>query len=167
MRISLIAARSENNMIGKNNDLPWKVKGDWAFFKKTSMGKPVIMGRKTFESIKHPFPGRTNIIVTRNTDFTVKGAIVVNTLEDAIKKAKEVASDTDSDEIMIAGGSEIYKIAMPFCNRMYLNEIHCTVDGDTNFPDFSLNEWKETFRERHGAEEGDTADYSIVIFDRI
>ena len=128
MNISLIVAMSQDGVIGKGNKIPWKISEDFKYFKATTMGKPIIMGRKTFESIGRVLPGRTNIIITRKLDYLVKNAIVVNSIGAAFDECK------NTPEIMVIGGEEIYKLAMPHANKIYLTTILKDIDGDTRFP---------------------------------
>ena len=142
--ISAIAAISENKVIGRDNQLPWKIPGDLQRLKKLTSGHPIIMGRKTFDSIGRPLPNRTNIIITRDTKYKIQGAIIAHSIEEAIEKAKEV----DQQEIFIFGGGEIFRQAMRYTNRLYLTYVHIAIDGDSFFPDYS-EFTKETFKEEH------------------
>ncbi len=166
MKISLIAAAAENGVIGINNTLPWHIKSEFAYFVRMTKHKPVIMGRKTFESINGPLKNRTNIIVTRDTSYKKEGATVVHTLEDALARARTVAAETGADEIMIGGGADIYKQSLPYADRLYLTEIHAQPEGDAHFPAFDRADWTETKSEFHKAAEGESADYTIRVFDR-
>src|SRR5258708_7509586 len=127
--ISIIVALSENNLIGVNNQLPWRLSADLKRVKAITMGHPLIMGRKTFESIGKPLPGRTNIVITRNKDFKADGCFVVSSLKEAIEKAK------DDSEIFIFGGGEIFREALPIVNKIYMTRIHHHFEGDTYFSD--------------------------------
>lgn len=166
-KIVAIAAMSENGFIGKNNALPWRVKGDWQFFLKQSGGKPVVMGRKTFEAMGKPLAKSANIVITRNPGWTAKGTIVFQTLDAALEEAKKTALKDKAAEIVIGGGEEIYRQALPVTERIYLTTIHCTVEGgDAKFPDFDKKNWLKISEERFKAEPGDTADYTITVWDR-
>ena len=134
--ISLLVAHDPNRVIGLNNDLPWHVPEDLAYFKKVSMGKAMVMGRKTYESIGRPLPGRLNIVVTRNKDFTAEGIVVVHNLNEAIEKAEAYA-----DEVMIIGGAEIFNLTMDIADRLYITLIQQPFEGDTFFPEYGP-EWK-------------------------
>ncbi|MBS1271850.1 MAG: Dihydrofolate reductase type 3 [Candidatus Marinimicrobia bacterium] len=160
MTISIIAALSDNGTIGKDNDLPWHLPADMKHFKETTMGKPVIMGRKTFESLgKKPLRGRKNIVVTRQTDYEAEGAVVAHSLKEAFEAAG------DAEEIMVAGGFAIYKSALPQTDRMYLTIIHEQFEGDTKFPDINPANWDEVEREDH--EKNDHPyDFSFVTYER-
>jgi dihydrofolate reductase len=166
MIIALIAAVAENGVIGSNNELPWRIKSEFAYFVRMTKHKPIIMGRKTFESLGGPLKDRTNIIVTRDASYTRSGITVAATLGKAIDIARKIAAKTGQDEIMIGGGAEIYKQALPLANRLYLTGIHLNPTGDTKFPAFDRNEWTETKSEFHAAKPGETADYTIRVFDR-
>ena len=153
MIISLIAAIGKNNVIGKDNSLPWKLPEDMKRFKELTSGKPVIMGRKTFESIGKPLPNRKNIIITRDKNYRAKNCIVVHSVEGALKAAK------GNEEVMIIGGEQIFKLFLPIANRMYLTFIDEDFEGDAYFPDYNKNEWKEVKREEH------ENDYKYVFVD--
>lgn len=166
-RIALIAAAAENGVIGKDKDIPWRVKGDWAFFKKTSLGKPNIMGRVTFETLPEALPGRQNIVVTRNPDWRADGVTVCPDFASALAEAEKTCAATGADEIMIIGGEHIYREALPRAKRIYLTTIHMTVDGGhARFPEFDKNDWRKTSEEFFEAGKGDSADYTITIWDR-
>ena len=135
--ISFIVAADENNLIGKNNQLPWHLPGDMKYFKNQTWGMTVIMGRKSLESLGKPLQGRKNIVVTRNNDFKIDGAEVAHSIDDAI----ELAKDTGAKEIFILGGAEIFKAAMPVADRIYLTRIHHRFEGDAYFPEVSPGEW--------------------------
>lgn len=170
MTISMIAAMAENGIIGKDNHMPWRIKSEMKHFIRTTKGKPVIMGRKTFESLSGGKPldkGRTNIIITRQTDYpAAEDVIVTGSLDEALEAAKKICRETNENEIIIAGGAEIYRQALPLANRIYLTEIHFSPDGDASFPTFDRTEWQDTHREFHTAKEGETADFTLVTWDR-
>ncbi len=144
MIISLIAAMAENRVIGRDNSVPWRLPDDLIRFRETTMGHPVIMGRKTFESIGKPLPGRKNIIITRNPDYRQEGCIVVHNLPDALAECSE------SDEVFICGGGEIFRESLPFVVRIYLTVIHEEIEGDTFFPEISAD-YYEVSREESTA----------------
>jgi dihydrofolate reductase len=137
MIISIIAAMDRNNLIGNNNQLPWHLPADFAHFKSVTMGKPIIMGRKTFESIGKPLPGRTNIVLSRNAKTQFEGVICVTAFEDALAVA------ADADEVMVIGGSSIYEMLLPQINRMYFTFVDAAFEGDAWFPDYDEKEWVE------------------------
>ena len=173
VKISMVAAMSDDRAIGRKNTIPWRAKGDLRFFKDQTFGKPVIMGRKTFESLKnagvHPLPGRPNLVVTRdiNYQFDHPDVTIHTNIKDALDLAYKLADELNVDEICIGGGAMIYAETMDVADIIYLTEIHCTVgDGDTFFPEFSKDEWQETYRDLRKAEDGDTADYSFVTWER-
>lgn len=143
VRIALIAAVAENGVIGNNNELPWHIPADLKYFKQVTIGKPIIMGRLTYESIGKALPGRTNIVVSTNTEFQAPGARVCNSLEGAIDLAKELVSDLAMGEVIIIGGEQIYRQAMPYVKRLYLTCVKSVVEGDARFPDFREEEWQK------------------------
>lgn len=160
MSISLIAAMANNRVIGKNNTLPWHLPADLKHFKNTTMGKAIVMGRKTFESIGRPLPGRQNIIVTRDKMYQATGCTIINSIN-------QIKLVSDAIEIMVIGGAEIYKQLLPQAQRLYLTYIHADVDGDSHFPQWQANEWQEISREDHLADENNKYDYSFVILEKI
>jgi dihydrofolate reductase len=143
LKLSIIVAVAENHVIGRDNQLIWHLPKDLRMFKNLTTGHPIIMGRKTFESIGKPLPNRTSIIISRNTDFVAEGCIVVNSLADAIAEARKI----ETQETFIIGGAEIYKIALPMCDKIYLTRVYHNFEGDTFFPEIKLNEWQEIKRE--------------------
>lgn len=167
IKISLIAAVAENGVIGQGNKLPWKIKSEWQYFARMTKHKPVILGRKTFESLDAPLKDRAIIVVTRDAGYSRKGIITAATLEKALFVAREIAHGTGQEEIMIAGGAEIYALALPLADRLYLTEIHLQPEGDTTFPAFDRSAWGETRREFHKAEPGESADYTITVLERV
>jgi len=160
MTLSVIVAMAEDRAIGRDNDMPWHLPADLKYFKATTMGKPIVMGRKTYESIGRPLPGRRNIVVTRNAGWTAEGVEVVPSL----KAAKDAVGD--SDEAMIIGGAQIYGQCLDVADRLYITEISMTVpDADAWFPAFNRDDWCEVSRENHPAEDGKPA-YAFVVYDR-
>ena len=143
VRIALIAAVAENNVIGNNNALPWHIPADLKYFKQVTMGKPIIMGRLTYESIGKALPGRTNIVVTNNKGFLVPGVRVCHSLEAAIRLAKELVRGMSVGEVVIVGGGQIYRQAMSVVDRMYLTRVKRAVLGDAVFPAYRVQEWEE------------------------
>lgn len=162
MKLSMIWAMSRNRTIGRDNDLPWHLPEDLKHFKRTTMGKPVIMGRKTWDSIGKPLPGRSNIVITRNENFFAEGIKIVHTLEEAIS-LKEC---TESEEIVVIGGVAIYAMAFPLTDRLYLTRVHAQIEGDTFFPEFDENDWQETRRENFKASEKNPYNYSFTVLER-
>ena len=160
MIISLIVAMDENRTIGYKNKLPWNLPSELKYFREATKGKPVIMGRKTYESIGRPMPERLNIIITRHKNYKADNCIVVNNSEEAVKAAK------GSNEIMVIGGAEIYKLFLPIANRLYLTKVHGIFKGDTYFPEFNESEWtkvKEKFFEK---DNGNKYSYTIMVLER-
>jgi len=163
-RIAFVLAMSRNRVIGANGGLPWRMPSDLKRFKALTMGKPVIMGRKTWESLpRKPLPGRTNIVVTRQRDYQAPGAIVVATTTEALSRAAEL----NPDEIAVIGGGEIFTQLMPFADRLYLSEIDLDAPGDTLFPTLDPKEWQEISREIHPPQAGDTAGFTLRVLDRL
>lgn len=163
MILSLIVAAAENNVIGKNNDLPWRLPSDMKYFKNTTWGMPVIMGRKTFESMKNePLPGRLNIVITRQTDWRPAGAIVVNNLEEAMVAAK----DADCKEVFVIGGGEIFKHAIESAGRIYMTRVHTIIDGDVLFPAINEKEWKRVSKRDCFADAKHQYNYSFEVWER-
>ncbi|MBT5485373.1 MAG: type 3 dihydrofolate reductase [Gammaproteobacteria bacterium] len=166
MKISLVWAMAQNRIIGRNNNLPWHLPEDLKYFKRITLGKPVIMGRKTFESIGKPLPGRTNIVVTRNADFSAEGVKTVNSLSAAKALCESIGEIDGISEAMVIGGAEIYTQAMPVADRLYLTEVHANVDGDTFFPEFDRSLWKEVAREDFDASGPNPYAYSFIVLDK-
>ncbi|USG60606.1 dihydrofolate reductase [Sneathiella marina] len=165
--LSAIVAVSENNVIGAENDLPWRLSNDLKWFKKSTIGKPILMGRKTFKSLPGLLPGRTNIILTRDPDFTLDGGIVTRNLDDAIAAGQVAAKTAGAEEIVVIGGAEIYRLTLPLINRLYLTRVHTEIEGDTFFPELETTDWVEVFNEFHGKSEKDMFDHSFTILERI
>lgn len=166
MKVAMIVAMAENRVIGRNNKLPWYLPKDLQYFKQVTMGKPILMGRKTYESIGRPLPGRTNIVMTRDPDWKVEGVKTVHSLEEAMNLAASIAEIDGQQELMIIGGDQIYQTALPRVDRIYLTEVHAEVEGDTYFPDFDRGGWAEIGREDFAAEGPNPYNYSFVVLDR-
>jgi dihydrofolate reductase len=164
--IVLIVAVAENGAIGAANGIPWRLKADQQRLKAMTIGKPIVMGRKTFISLRRPLPGRTNIVITRDPDFFAAGAVVTRSLADALVVAKGDALRRFATEIAVIGGAEIYAVSMPIADRLEVTEVHASVDGDTFFPAIDPSIWQETVRSRNTATADDTADYSYVTYRR-
>lgn len=165
MTISLIAALSRNRVIGRNNDLPWHLPDDMKYFMQTTKGHHVIMGRKNYDSIPEkfrPLPNRVNIVVTRQPALTLPHCTVVHSLEEAVAIAREAGEQ----ELFIIGGAAIYQLGIPLANRLYLTEIDATLSGDTYFPAFDKNNWKEASRQHHSADERHAYAFDFVIYER-
>lgn len=167
MRISLIAAVAKNGVIGNGNKIPWRLPSDFAFFKRTTMGKPLIMGRKTFESIGKPLPGRTNIVVSGQVGYQPDGVIVINNLGVAIVHGRTIAEADGVDEVMIAGGAVIYDQAMSVADRLYITHVALTPDGDAVFPDIDMSHWQVVNEPEVHASDKDNAKYKICIYEHL
>ena len=158
--ISLIAALDENRVIGMGNRLPWRLPADLRRFRQITMGKPLLMGRRTFESIGRPLPGRTNIIVTRNLHYQAQGCIVCHSVQEALHAVGDV------DEVIVIGGADLYEQMLPRARRLYLTIIHATFAGDAYFPAYDLEQWRVSERQDHEADEQNPYAYSFLILDR-
>jgi dihydrofolate reductase len=161
MNLSIIVALSENNVVGINNQLPWHLSADLKRVKALTMGHHLIMGRKTFESIGKPLPGRTNVIITRNNNYHADGITVVSSLNEALEKAK------DDNEAFIFGGGEIFREALPVVNKIYMTRIHQNFEGDTRFPELNPEEWKVISRQDFNSDEKNNYNYSFIDLIRI
>lgn len=165
--VALIVAVAENGVIGRNGELPWKLSGDLRYFKSVTMGKPIIMGRKTFESIGRPLPGRPNLVVSRNADYSADGVEVFGGLDAAVAYAQTLTHGLDVDDVMVIGGAGLYGAALAIAGRIYLTEVHAEVAGDVVFPAYERAEWAEMSRERQSAGEKDEFDHSFVVLERV
>lgn len=161
MRLSIVAAVAENGVIGLDRGIPWHLPADLAHFKKLTMGKPILMGRKTFESIGRPLPGRHNVVVTRERSLRIEGCSVAGSFEDALELLKS------AEEVMVIGGAEIYRLALPLADRLYLTRVHASFEGDTYFPDYDPDLWREVAIEEHAPDGRNPHAYSFVILDRV
>jgi dihydrofolate reductase len=162
--LSILVAMAKNRVIGKDNTLPWQLPPDLKRFKQLTMGHHIVMGRKTYESIGRPLPGRTSIIITRQPDYQVPGAIVVASIDQALKVSSE--GQEIGQEIFVIGGAEIYQQALELCQRIYITEIQQEFDGDTLFPELNQQEWREISREKHRLNDGGGLEYHFVVLDR-
>lgn len=153
---------STNRVIGRGNALPWRLSADMKHFKAKTLGKPVIMGRKTFESIGRALPGRENIVVTRHSGYEAEGIVVVHSVEDALDVGRAAAARSGSGEIMVIGGAQIYSLLLDRAHKLYVTEVHGTYDGDAHFPEFDRDKWVETHREFHAADTVGQPDCSFV-----
>lgn len=158
--LSIIAAMDENRLIGKDNALPWHLPADLAFFKQTTMGKPILMGRKTFESIGRPLPGRRNIIISRDPHYQVEGCDICDSIDSAM------AIVMDQDEAMLIGGSSLYAQTIERAERLYITEIHAQFEGDAWFPVIDPAQWLESWREDHQNDAKNPYYYSFVKYSR-
>jgi dihydrofolate reductase len=164
--IVLIVAVAENGVIGSNGAIPWRLKSDVQRLKSMTMGKPVVMGRKTFESLRRPLPGRTNIVVTRDAHYRAAGAVVTTSLADARATALGDALRRLATEIAVIGGSEVYAQWMEFADRLEVTEVHAKPQGDTRLAPIDLKEWQEVARTSHVKTGDDSADFSYVTYRR-
>ena len=163
MKLSLLAALSTNNVIGRDNQVPWRLSTDLKRLKNMTMGHHILMGRKTYESVGKPLPGRTNVVITRQEDYAPEGVTVVHSLEEAVR----VATANGEDEAFVLGGAEIYDQAMHRADRMYLTRVHAEVGGDTYFPDFDdVSEWRLTDAEHFDADEKNEFPFSFLTYER-
>jgi dihydrofolate reductase len=160
-RICLIAALAANRVIGKNNALPWHLPADLKRFKALTLGHPVVMGRKTYESIGRPLPGRRNLVITRNRGYSAPGCEVVHSLDAAISACH------GTQEIFVIGGAELYREALPRAHYLEFTEIRAEIEGDATFPEFSMSEWRETGREIHSNEAGIAFRYDFARYERL
>jgi len=167
MKLAIIVAAARNGVIGNNNQLPWHLPQDLKYFKAVTLGKPVIMGRKTYESIGRPLPGRTNIVVTRSSDWQVEGVVVVNSLEQALSEARKAieTSPSSAAEAMIIGGAEIYRSALPTVNKVYLTRVDVDVEGDAFFPALPETDWQLT--SALPGEEQATLAHQFLVYERV
>lgn len=159
--LSLLVAVAENGVIGRQNDLPWRLPDDLKRFKALSLGKPVIMGRRTYESIGRPLPQRANIVVSRQPGLAIEGCIVVGSLDEALAAARE------APEILVIGGAEIFREALPRANRIYLTRVHADVEGDVHFPALAPDQWRELDVEHHPADERHAHAFSFILLERV
>lgn len=166
IRLAMIVARAANGVIGRDNQLPWYLPNDLKYFKATTMGKPIIMGRKTFESIGKPLPGRANIVVTRNPEWTADGVKVVADPLAGVELARQVALLDGVDEVMVIGGEQLYTTMLAQSDRLYCTEVHAEVEGDAFFPVLDPGQWQELAREDFSAEGPNPYDYSFVVYQR-
>ena len=167
MDIVLVAAVADNGVIGRNNDIPWRLKSDLQRFRKITTGKPVVMGRKTFESLGRPLPGRTNIVVSRDAAFTAPGIVVVNSIEHALEAARGDALRRGAAEIVIGGGSHIYAACLPFATKLELTRVHARPDGDTQFPPLDLGEWEEVAKVAPPQSPDDSVAFTWLTYRRL
>lgn len=157
----MIAAMAKDRVIGLDNKMPWHLPADLAWFKKNTLNKPIVMGRKTFESIGRPLPDRRNLILTRNMARNISGCELFNSTEAIL------ANTAEASETMIIGGAQLYQQFLPMTERLYLTLIDAKLDGDAFFPDYNISEWKESFREQHNADSKNAYSYTFVILDKI
>tara|TARA_B110001469_G_C9528135_1_gene262661 strand:+ start:239 stop:727 length:489 start_codon:yes stop_codon:yes gene_type:complete len=160
MKLAIIVATDEQGLIGKDNDLPWKLSADLQYFRKVTMGKPIIMGRRTHESIGRPLPGRKNIIITSYKAYQAEGCTVTNSMSQAIEACE------NAQEVMIMGGASLYQQWLPTADKIYLTQVHALLDGDTWFPDWNKEQWDEVSKEAYPADEKNEYPYSFIVYER-
>jgi dihydrofolate reductase len=165
--LALVLARARNGVIGKGGALPWRLKSDLALFKATTLGKPVIMGRKTWDSLpKKPLPGRMNLVLSRDGSFEPHGALVCESFDDALQIGREQASEDGMNEVCVIGGAALFASALPKARRLYLTEVQAEVDGDVSLAAFDESGWREVRRETHGAGENDEFPFIFRVLER-
>jgi dihydrofolate reductase len=160
MTLSLIVAVSENGVIGRSGDLPWHLSADLRRFKQLTMGHTIVMGRKTYESIGRPLPGRTSLVLTHDKAYQAEGCRIVSSLDEALRVA------ADDSERFVIGGQQIYRLALPRADRLYWTQVHAQIDGDTFFPEVDWDDWTMIEDERHPADEKNQFDYSFRVYQR-
>ena len=163
--IGLVVAAADNDVIGRNNALPWDLPADLKHFRRVTMGKPIVMGRRTFESIGRPLPGRSNIVISRDPAYGADGLRVVPSLEAALALAENIALIDGSDELMVIGGAQIYGLALPLAARLHLTRVHVTPEGDAKLPTIDWAQWREVSREAHAAT-NDAPAYTFLEYTR-
>ena len=172
MYLAIIAAVAENGVIGENNSLPWHLPEDLKYFKRVTMGKPLVMGRKTFESIGKPLPGRVNIIVSQDSEFSQSvvakhpGVRVTSNPDDAFQIAENIAFLETQDEVMIMGGESLYRYFIAKADRLYMTHVHANIQGDAIFPAIDWQQWQEVSRQDYQADQKNPHDYSMVLYER-
>jgi len=164
--VAMIAAVGDNGIIGSDGAIPWRLPTDFAHFKRTTMGKPLIMGRRTFESIGKPLPGRTNIVVTRQSGYQPDGVLVFHSLAGALDHAQQIAAADGVDEVMIGGGGEIYREAMPLAERLYVTHVAVSPSGDARFPLIDPKQWEVEAEPELSRTERDSADFTVKVYRR-
>jgi dihydrofolate reductase len=164
--IALVVARGENGAIGVGGDLPWRLSTDLRRFRKVTLGKPIIMGRRTFQSLPRVLDHRLNIVLSREPGFVAPGVIVAGSLDEGLAHAHRAAKEAGVDEIMVIGGDDVFRAVMPMAKRIYLTEVHASPDADTWLKDFNLKHWRELSRERHEPGPKDEYPFSFVVLER-
>lgn len=166
MTVALIVAVAKNRVIGAGGALPWHISADLKHFKQLTMGKPIVMGRKTFESIGQPLKGRANVVISANPDYQPAGVTVVPSCADALKLAQTIAEANEDGEVMVIGGAQVYQDAMVRADRVYLTEVDAEYEGDVFFPELADGQWREVSREDHEPGGADEPGYSFVVLER-
>ena len=163
-RIAYVVAMDDNRLIGRDNGLPWRLPDDMRWFREKTIGKPCILGRKTYDSLParfRPLPGRLNIVVTRNPDYDAPGAVVVHSVDDALRAAGDV------DEVIIVGGADLFRELLLIVDRLYLTRVHGAAEGDVYFPDVATDGWREVYRDHHPADDRHPFAFTWLILDRL
>lgn len=166
-KLCAIVAMDRNNIIGREGDLPWRLPSDLKHFKKVTLGKPCLMGRKTWESLPFPLPGRPNLVLTRNTNYAAKGAKVFSDMHAMIGQGYELAGAAGVDEVMLIGGAQLYKTLLPRCDRLYVTRVDAQVEGDAAFPQIDPAQWRLTREDASGKGPKDEFSFQVAVFDRI
>jgi dihydrofolate reductase len=166
MDLIILAAVAENGVIGRGSALPWRLKSDLMHFRALTMSKPVVLGRKTYQSIGRPLPGRTTIVVSRDASFNAPGVVVAPSLHAALQTARGDALRRKADAIFIAGGADIYTQALPLASQLVITEVHKPADGETRFPAIDAKQWRETARSEHKPGPQDEAAFAFVTYER-
>ena len=164
--VALVVAVAENGAIGRGGDLPWRLSSDLKQFRRLTLGKPVIMGRRTFLSLGRVLDQRTNIVLTSDPDFDVPGVVVARSLDEALDRAREAAADSGASEIMVIGGEDVFRAALPLAGRLYLTEVHSRPEADTWFPEFDRSAWREVSRAARAPGPKDDHPFSFVVLER-
>jgi dihydrofolate reductase len=164
MKIVLVAAIGENNVIGRGGQLPWRLKSDLRHFRKVTLNRPVVMGRKTYESIGKPLKGRTNIVLTKDLGLVVPGGVLANSLDAAMGFARQDAKARGVDEIMVIGGSDVFAALIPKADRLEITHVHASPEGDTYFPPIDPAQWREVARETYDAGPDDDASFTVATY---
>lgn len=166
MKLSLIVAQSKNRVIGNNNELPWRLPKDLQYFKRVTLGKPIIMGRKTYESIGRPLPGRVNIVISSNASLVIAGVSVVPSLKQAIEKAQASCIEQGVDEVMVMGGAQVYQQALPLVDRLYITQVDAVIEGDAFFPEVDYSCYRQVEVESHFADDNNPYNYQFITYDK-
>jgi len=164
--LSMIVATADNNIIGKDNDMPWHLPADLAYFKKITLGKPIIMGRKTYESIGRPLPGRRNIVISRDGNYSAEGIDTVTSVEQALALVDGSDGSDTVEEIMVIGGGAIYKHCLPNADRLYITHIKAAIEGDTQFPAYDDGHWEKTASELRPSDDKNAYDLDFCVYQR-
>jgi len=166
-KLCAIVAMDRNNIIGREGDLPWRLPSDLKHFKRVTVGKPCLMGRKTWESLPFPLPGRPNLVLSRNEEYKAKGAEMFSDINAMIGQGFELAGASGVDEVMLIGGAQLYKTLLPRCDRLYVTRVDADVDGDAAFPEIDPNQWRLSREDSPEKSPKDEFNFTIAVFDRV